>query len=267
MMKIIFMTGSHPRHLYIARLLFEAGMLGGLIVEQRSNFLPAPSPHLSDRDRANFIRHFHDRQTAEHTMFGQIDLACFGDLPLLQVSPTELNGEETKRWLVDHPADMAVSYGIHKLDNEVLDLLPEHAWNIHGGLSPWYRGSITLFWPFYFLKPNWAGMTIHRLSAKIDAGDIIHHSVPVLERGDGIHDVACKAVKQAAEDLVAIARLMETGRSVEAVPQKSSGKLFTTADWTPQHLRLIYNTFDNDIVDRYLDGEFERTEPSLIRAL
>ncbi|BDG45790.1 MULTISPECIES: formyltransferase family protein [Parageobacillus] len=89
-----------------------------------------------------------------------------------------------------------MTYGVNKIDDHVIDMLPDYAWNIHGGLSPWYRGNITLFWPFYMLRPNWAGMTIHRLTSKLDGGDIVHHSVPKLEYGDGIHDVACKAVKK-----------------------------------------------------------------------
>ena len=71
---------------------------------------------------------------------------------------------------------------------------------------------------------------------------------------------------QAADDLLTIIGLLEDGESIEGVPQKSSGKLFTNADWTPQHLRVVYNMFDNDIVDRYLDGEFGSSEPPLVRA-
>jgi hypothetical protein len=32
-------------------------------------------------------------------------------------------------------------------------------WNIHGGLSPWYRGAITHFWPSYMLEPQLTGMS------------------------------------------------------------------------------------------------------------
>lgn len=266
-MKVTLMTGSHPRHLYVARKLHEAGMLHSLVVERREPMVPVPDPSLSELDRANVIRHFREREEAEIRVFGQGDLFFFqGKLPVLVIEPSELNGEETKRWLREHPADVVITYGVHKLEDDLLALLPEHAWNIHGGLSPWFRGTATLFWPFYFLKPNWAGMTIHRLSSKLDGGDIIHHSVPELQRGDGIHDVACRAVQQVADDLVVILGMLKSGRTITAVPQKSSGKLFTNADWMPQHLRLIYNTFNNDIVDRFLDGEFGRSEPNLVRA-
>jgi len=94
----------------------------------------------------------------------------------------------------------------------------------------------------------------------------VHHAVPQLVRGDGIHDTACRAVVQVAEDLVAILRMVEQGATIEEVPQRSSGKLFLGEDWKPQHLRLIYNTFDNDIVDQYLDGNLGHQEPPLIKA-
>jgi folate-dependent phosphoribosylglycinamide formyltransferase PurN len=265
-MKIILLTGSHPRHLFLAQSLYQEGLLGGLLIETRGSFVPAPDARLSDRDRAHFIRHFKDREESEEKAFGKIDADNFSGIPLLEATKEELNSPEIRSWISSIQPDVAISYGVHKLGDELLSILPSYAWNIHGGLSPWYRGNATLFWPFYFLKPNWAGMTIHQLTAKLDGGGIIHHSVPILERGDGIHDVACNAVKQAGEDLIRLLSMIRGGQPINAVSQKSSGKLFTTADWLPQHLRLIYETFNNDIVDRYLDGEFGHHEPPLIKA-
>lgn len=260
------MTGSHPRHLHIARKLKEAGLLQALVIEKREDFVPTPPDGLAEVDRNNFVRHFKDRELAEVSAFGNVDLSEFGDFPILYVSQESINSPETRTWLSDLASDAVVSFGIHKLDATTLDVLPSYAWNIHGGLSPWYRGNVTLFWPFYFLKPNWTGMTIHQLTSKLDGGDIIHHSVPQLSKGQGIHDVASAAVKQVGDDLIEILSLIQLGKVITPVPQKSSGKLFTSADWAPQHLRVIYNTFDNDIVDRYLDGELGQHEPRLVRA-
>lgn len=265
-MKIFFFTGSHPRHMFIANMLHQAGLLHGLLIETREEFVPPPPAGLADVDRENFIRHFRDRSDAEKRFFGSNSVATFSDIPIKRVNQEELNGPDVSRWVMEHSPDVVISYGVHMIREETLNVFPKHAWNIHGGLSPWYRGNITLFWPFYFLQPNWAGMTIHKLTSKLDGGPILHHSVPKLERGDGVHDVACRAVVQVAKDLVQILTMLQNGKEFVEVPQKSNGKLFTSADWKPQHLRLIYNYYNNDIVDRYLDGELGDTQPPLIRA-
>lgn len=74
-------------------------------------------------------------------------------------------------------------------------------------------------------------------------------------------------MKKVAADLVEILKRLQSGKVPNYVPQKSNGKLFVATDWTPQHLRLIYQTFHNDIVDHYLDGKLGHVEPKLVNAL
>jgi|GEM_PF-6474370 len=50
------------------------------------------------------------------------------------VSIDQLNSQETIDWLKFLNADLLISYGVHKLSQELLAQAP-HAWNIHGGLS------------------------------------------------------------------------------------------------------------------------------------
>jgi len=263
-MKVLLLTGSHPRHLYVVNQLINSGCVIGHIMEQREEFIPQPPYGLEEQDRINFIRHFKDRDNSERTFFAENDKVV-QDIPTLQVTNDSLNHPHTIEWIQSLQADLLISYGVHKLSDELLAAGPKHAWNIHGGLSPWYRGNTTLFWPFYNLKPNWAGMTIHKLSSRIDAGDILHHSVPQLIRGDGIHDVASRAVMQVAHDLLYIISSFELSR-LNYSKQCSSGKLYTSLDWQPQHLRVIYQLFNNDIVDCFLDGELGYSVPTLVKA-
>nr|WP_245405943.1 formyltransferase family protein [Lysinibacillus fusiformis] len=216
-------------------------------------------------DHINFIRHFADRDEAEQRHFEGHERVHI-EIPTLNVTLTQLNSEETIKWIASQSFDIAISYGVHKLSNELLDVLPKHSWNIHGGLSPWYKGNTTLFWPFFMLRPNWAGMTIHRLSARLDAGDIVHQSVPNLDYGDRIHDVACKAVVQVTKDLTRILTTTSL-EQVEYHPQKGNGKLWVSNDWMPQQLRFVYNQYNNDIVDQFLDGKIPRIDPPIISAL
>jgi folate-dependent phosphoribosylglycinamide formyltransferase PurN len=262
-LKVLLLTGSHPRHLYLVNKLAEIGIVSAHIMEVRGAFVPTPPAGLEEIDRDNFIRHFADRDAAELKHFNNTSLPPH--LPTLKVLKHELNSEHTINWVRNQTFDLAISYGVHMLSKELLEVMPEHSWNIHGGLSPWYKGNTTLFWPFFMLRPNWAGMTIHRLTARLDAGAIVHQAVPNLAYGDGLHDVACKAVLQVVDDLI---KILDEGsiEHIKYVPQNANGKLWVGSDWHPQHLRFVYNMYKNDIVDQFLDGKLPKINPPLISA-
>lgn len=263
-MKIVVLTGSHPRHYYVVNELATTGFVVGHVIEKREEFMPSPPTHLSHQDRLNFIRHFEGRAKSEAHHFEGHD-RINTQIATYETTKETLNDAATINWVVQQQPDLVISYGVHKLSSDFLKTLSCPALNIHGGLSPWFRGNITLFWPFYMLKPNWAGMTVHVLTEQLDGGDILHHSVPQLHYGDGVHDVASKAVKQVAKDLKYIIRHIPM-QEWKYIPQQHNGKLFVSTDWTPQHLRLIYNEFNDDIVDAYLNDELTESKPSLVRA-
>lgn len=264
-MKVLLLTGSHPRHLYLVNQLAKLGIVTAHVIEKRGAFIPQPPANLEELDHKNFIRHFADRDEAEHRHFKGNNQVNY-EIPTLDVSLATLNSAETIEWVKNQTFDLAISYGVHKLSDELLEVMPAHSWNIHGGLSPWYKGNTTLFWPFFMLRPNWAGMTIHRLTARLDAGEIIHQSIPQLAYGDGLHDVASKAVIQVAKDLATIIQNISL-ENIQYIPQRGNGKLWIGTDWMPQHLRFVYNVYNNDIVDQFLDGKLPKVEPPIISAL
>ena len=48
---------------------------------------------------------------------------------------------------------------------------------MHGGLSPWYKGGATHFWPTYLMEPEFTGITVHETTKDLDAGAIIHQEI------------------------------------------------------------------------------------------
>lgn len=263
-MKIVFLTGNQPRHLYLARALSEAGMLTRLVMEEREEFVPDPPSDLEASLSTLWRRHFEGRAEAESKHFGQPRLELEPEF-CLKVQREALNGPQVAGFVREAGADLAISYGVHFLNRETLDQFPKTRWNLHGGLSPWYRGVITLFWPSYMLEPQMTGMTVHHLTQALDGGPIVHHVPAPLVRGDGVHDLACRAVKSAAEELPELARRLEAGTLKEPVKQKSSGKLWVSRDWRPEHLLPVYEMFGDRVVDAYLDGKLQQRQPDLVR--
>lgn len=261
---IVFMTGNHPRHAYMARCMAKSDLLKALIIERREPFIPTPPDGLQPATRDLFIRHFAARAASEERFFSDPELPP--GVETITVDREELNGPRVWDFLQRHNPDLLMSYGVHKLSEETLARAHGRRWNIHGGLSPWYRGGITLFWPSYLLEPQMTGMTVHTLTQAIDGGEIIHHAVAELVRGDGIHDLACRAVVAIGEDLHQLVTSGVRGTFRPPQPQKTTGRIWRGLDWRPEHLHLIYDTYNNKIVDAYLDGAFAQHTPKLIRA-
>lgn len=82
-----------------------------------------------------------------------------------------------------------------------------------------------------------------------------------------MHDVACKAVTQVSKDLIAILKKLDQGALLSTHDMKKAGKLFESSDWTPETLRVIYELFDDKIVDMFLSGEIDRPPPTTISFL
>lgn len=262
-MRVVFLTGSHPRHAFMARSLAASGVLVGLVIEQREAFIPEPPLDIAPNLRTLFRHHFAARDAAERRFF---DGTVLPSVERMDVGVDTLNSPDTAAFINRLKPDIVLSYGVHKLTPETLHALSAaRKWNIHGGLSPWYRGVTTHFWPSYFLEPRMTGMTIHETTEAIDGGALIHQSAGRLVRGDGLHDLACRAVMSLADDMPELTRVISGGAMKPPHTQGTTGRIWRSADWRPEHLRLIYDVYEDRIVDHCLDGEFGHAEPKLFR--
>lgn len=240
----------------------------GIVCMRREEILPSPPEGTRMHDAENFRRHFQDRLAAEQKYFGAaVADRVFDRVPTHYCDFDTLNSPQTAAFVSACQPDVVVVFGVTLIKEPVLSVLPADRINLHLGLSPWYRGAATLFWPFYNMQPQYSGATIHQIVPKADAGAIIHQTLPTLERGDGIHDVSCKVVIQSATDMVALFREREQrGHFVEET-QRSSGRLYMQKDFKPEHLRVIYDLFQNDMVDAYLRGEISQEQPPIISGI
>ena len=189
------------------------------------------------------------------------------DVEMVPISLDELNSEKVQQHIRTASPEFLLTYGCHMLSEKTLACAQGEKWNIHGGLSPWYRGAITHFWPSYLLEPQKTGMTVHNLTQELDAGDVVHQCTAPLVKGDGLHQLAAKAVIEIGKELPELLRVVhEKGASaINKIKHKTPGRLWQGSHWQPHHLRLIYQLYDNRIVDYYLDGKIANSEPKLHR--
>lgn len=263
-MSIVLITGSHPRHHYMVSSLLDTGLVTGWVKEIRESFVPAAPDNIPHDLQTLFTHHFENREEAEHRFFGAKQSIS---VKTLDVTAESLNDKETQSFVSSCNPSLVISYGCHKLEPSFLQTVQATFWNTHGGLSPDYRGVITHFWPSYFLEPQMTGMTLHETTDAIDGGGIIHQTAASMVAGDNLHALAARAVKEYVEDLQAKLTKIDFNNLPDGIHQKTSGRIFKSADWRPEHLRHIYETHNDRIVDAVISGELTGRIPRLVSAI
>ena len=267
-MKTLIFSGTHERHLFIHSEVIKQADNVLMIVMQREELIPSPPENINEHDKQNFVRHFANRHEVEKKAYSQISLEQdFSSVEKVFVTPKELNTKLLAKRVQDFDADFCFIFGPDLILSPVIDVLPRNRVNLHLGLSPWYKGGATLFWPFYFLQPQFAGITFHQITEKPDAGEIIHQCTPQLELGDKIHDVGVKCVTQAKLQIGSLMQHFKSFGDFEGEVQRESGRVWRGTDFHPSQLRVIYDLYDDNIVDAYLAGELEQKTPKLVSCL
>ena len=268
MKKAVLFSGTHARHFFVHKNIIDAFDDVLVIVMQREELIPECPSGIAPVDAVNFQRHFDERNIVEKREYGELNSEdTFSGCEVHYVKPDALNSEQVVNLVRTFRPDMAFIFGCSLIKNDLFQALPHNKINLHLGLSPWYRGASTLFWPFYFLQPQYAGVTFHQITEKPDAGELIHQECPELFAQDGIHDVGARCVVNAADTARKLCRKFVMDGEFHGQIQKTTGRVWRGKDFYPMHLRVIYNLFDNDIVRSYLDGEADQTKPTLFSCL
>lgn len=122
--------------------------------------------------------------------------------------------------------DFIVVYGTGIIPESVLSQARKKAFNMHTGISPYYRGAACAFWPIHEGEPEMVGATIHECTSAVDGGEIYATVQAPLFRGDGLHAIFARAAKAGAEAYAKVVRDAVEGRLVGRGQDLSLGREF-----------------------------------------
>ncbi|HGJ5890661.1 MAG TPA: bifunctional UDP-4-amino-4-deoxy-L-arabinose formyltransferase/UDP-glucuronic acid oxidase ArnA [Arsenophonus apicola] len=111
-------------------------------------------------------------------------------------------------------------YYRHMLSQELLALAPKGAFNLHGSLLPKYRGRVPINWAILNGETE-TGVTLHKMIAKADAGDIIAQKKVAIDATDTAL-VLHEKIRHASEQLLADTLPLIKMGDYSATPQDES---------------------------------------------
>ena len=239
-LSVIILCGQSPRHLYFANQLCKACKPLAIIQEgghdaplkKIINLLLHPKKLWRKiwrwlRDRKRYAGN------QEATFF-------FGSQPAtlehhdLRVEVPHINHSDVIKIIDEHKPDLIVVFGTSLLKGELLGKGRLGIINLHGGLSPEYRGADCTFWALYNQEPEKVGCTIHYINAGIDTGNIIAHVSPEIKETDDELTLFWRAVRDSTDIFAELLERLEQGEVLGAV-QTHKGALYQVKDRCLQH--------------------------------
>jgi folate-dependent phosphoribosylglycinamide formyltransferase PurN len=242
----IVLTSSLRRHAYVANTL-ASRLDVACVWRERKSFEPMTYA-ASDADGAVIERHFAARDASEEEYFadhGAVRAAS------REVVPGGCNDPEEVALMRRFEPDVVLVFGTGLLKPPLIDRFPGRILNIHLGLSPYYRGAGTNFWPLVNGEPEYCGATIHFLDAGVDTGPVIAHVRPDISPSDGPHHIGNRAIAAAASALADAALALVEG-GVKGVPQRGGGRLYKRADFSADAVRRLNANFADGMIVKYL---------------
>ena len=249
-MKIVVLTSNSLRHKFLANTL-SSYCDDALII---SECKPQTSSFDDSKNYTKIENHFLLRDKTEKSFFPNDNYFISKTLPILY---KEVNSPYVYKVIKNFKPDILIIFGSSIIKEPLISLLPTgHIINLHLGISPYYRGSGTNFWPFVNNELEYLGSTILHLDAGIDTGDIICHVRPKIELNDNVHTLGCKIIKSSVESLIKIIKLLDEGKKLNRVKQWDvKDRYYKTKDFDEIALSKYKNNLKNDMIKNYLDSE------------
>jgi methionyl-tRNA formyltransferase len=269
----MILCGRSARHIYVANRLCQAGKPLAIVNEVGSNWtkkkvLNLLKPWVLGRKVWRWLR---DRKrytgNPEAKFYFGSQEPSFDREDLIHEFP-HINDPGVIALADRLQPDIICVFGTSLIKGELLEKGRLGILNLHGGLSPDYRGADCTFWALYNNEPNQIGCTLHFIDAGIDTGKLIAHICPQVKEGDSELPLFWRAVKDSAEVYAQALERLEKGEPV-GQSQEHKGSLYQVKDRGWRHEKKLDEMLENGLLEGvdlpqrvtwfFLQGSTEKT--------
>lgn len=258
-MNLAILTSDQNRHKWLAHQLLISGHCIKLLVSEK-RLLPksqgGPDSDLIEAHFKSFIEteeFFFPKATNFPNEIHELITTCSGGLsnPYIQNK------------IINSNVDYIVVFGSSLIREPLLSAYSGRMINLHQGLSPYYRGSGTNFWPFYNNEIEYVGVTLHFIDKGIDTGEMIAHARPDIQPGDDQYIIGCKTIQSSVDLLLKALDILEQGNVLKTRIQHEKGKLYQRSDFNADAVRRVNELIDRGIVNDYCSMVAQGNEPKI----
>jgi len=233
-LKVLILCGRSPRHLYVANELCKNADVLAIVQETGSDLnWSSLKKKLKPANLVKKInRWFRDRKRYTGNREASFFFAQASPKlthPKLAKEVPHINHPDVVKLADELQPDVIAVFGTSLIKGELLTRGRRGIVNLHGGLSPHYRGADCTFWALYNEEPEQVGCTLHYINAGIDTGDLICHISPEVQAKDDELTLFWRGIKTSAECYAELIARMTNGETF-GQNQQVKGSLYQVKD-------------------------------------
>lgn len=217
MKKIVILTGSELRHVFFRKFigLSQDIEIINTYCEGAEESLRAKVERNRDASILR-LRHLSAREQSERDFFSMfventVDLSQ----PVFLLKG-KINTSEYTETIINSKPDILIAYGCSIIKEPLLSAFKGRFINVHLGLSPYYRGTGSSYWPLVNNEPEYVGATFMHINAGIDTGEVIHQIRARYSWGDTPSQIGNRLIC----DMASVCRIISTNfERLEKMPQ------------------------------------------------
>ncbi len=233
------LCGRSPRHLYVANALCEAAEVLAIVQETGAEFswrklAKTLRPTIFARKSWRWLRDRRRYSGNQEARFFFIDEAPHLSRPDLVAEVPHINHPDVVALADRLQPDLLAVFGTSLIRGELLHKGRLGIANLHGGLSPEYRGADCTFWALYNGEPEKIGCTLHWIDAGIDTGRLIAHISPEIRPDDDELTLFWRGVRDSAAVYAELMHRLAVGERF-GQNQPGRGRLYQVKQRGLQH--------------------------------
>jgi methionyl-tRNA formyltransferase len=229
-LSVMILCGRSPRHLYVANRLCASARPVAIVQETGTQLsgrklLKRLRPENLWRKASRWLR-----ERRRYAGGGEARFFFGASAPRLAredllVHVSHINHPDVIALADRLQPDVIAVFGTSLIRGPLLSQGRLGIFNLHGGLSPHYRGADCTFWALYNGEPDQVGCTLHRIDSGIDTGKLIAHVRPEVGERDDELTLFWRGIRDSAEVYAQMLERLERGE-VLGQPQAEKGRLY-----------------------------------------
>jgi len=259
MNNIVILTGSELRHTF-----FRMKMAANPLINVLKTFCEAEQNLLAntpvDEAKSKRAMHLQARQQSEVDFF-ETYVTCTNDQSLPEtIERGHINKIEYAEEIIALQPDLVIVYGASIIKEPLLSAFEGKMLNVHLGLSPYYRGSATNFYPLVDGLPECVGATFMFIDAGIDTGEIIHQIRPHFSYWDTPSAIGNRLIKQMTDTFCQLIINFDSLVKTETTFSNTTRRYCRKKDYTDDAVAMLYNNFNHGMIENYLTDKTTRDQ-------